>query len=331
MEIRAGQRASRGPIVWGLALGTLVAFGLSPASAQYYPAPPPPPAGGYHGYYGAAPPAPPEELDVVELPPAGAPQQVAPGYPPPLSGPYAAQPQPVEPQVYSRVPAGLSGPNPNEMSGGARPPGDVGAQSAALPAAPAQAGPAGALPPEYQAEPDQSPKALPAHLRRQVVFYPTKEPPGTIVVDTPNTYLYLVLGKDQAMRYGIGVGREGFTWAGRERIPRAAEWPDWTPPKEMIERQPYLPRFMAGGPSNPMGARALYLGNTVYRIHGTNQPSTIGSFVSSGCIRLYNEDIMDLYSRVQVGTKVVVLPNTNTRTSSTNQPKVSTNQTAVAR
>ena len=129
-----------------------------------------------------------------------------------------------------------------------------------------------------------------------------------IVIDTPNTYLYLVLGGGRALRYGIGVGREGFTWAGREKISRMSEWPDWNPPKEMIDRQPYLPRFMAGGESNPLGARALYLGNTLYRIHGTNQPSTIGSFVSSGCIRLTNADIEDLYGRVTVGTKVVVLP-----------------------
>ena len=121
-------------------------------------------------------------------------------------------------------------------------------------------------------------------------------------------YLYLVLGNGKAMRYGIGVGREGFTWSGTEHISRIAEWPDWYPPAEMIERQPYLPRFMAGGESNPLGARALYLGNTLYRIHGTNQPSTIGSFVSSGCIRLTNEDIADLFGRIQVGTRVVVLP-----------------------
>src|SRR6202008_1652375 len=145
-------------------------------------------------------------------------------------------------------------------------------------------------------------------LRRQVVDYATREAPGTIIIDTPNTYLYLVLGGGKALRYGIGVGREGFTWTGRERISKMSEWPDWHPPKEMIERQPYLPRFMAGGESNPLGARALYLGNTLYRIHGTNQPSTIGSFVSSGCIRLTNEDVMDLYSRVKVGTRVVVLP-----------------------
>jgi hypothetical protein len=110
------------------------------------------------------------------------------------------------------------------------------------------------------------------------------------------------------MRYGIGVGREGFTWAGTERVSRMKEWPDWFPPSEMIERQPYLPRMMAGGPGNPLGARALYLGHTLYRIHGTNQPSTIGSYVSSGCIRLLNEDIEDLFSRVQVGTRVVVMP-----------------------
>jgi lipoprotein-anchoring transpeptidase ErfK/SrfK len=164
-----------------------------------------------------------------------------------------------------------------------------------------------ALPPDYQPERGQ-PKELPAQFRRQIVDYSTKEAAGTIIIDTPNTYLYLVLGGGKALRYGIGVGREGFTWAGREKISKMAEWPDWHPPKEMIDRQPYLPRFMAGGESNPLGARALYLGNTVYRIHGTNQPSTIGSFVSSGCIRLTNADIEDLYGRVTVGNRVVVLP-----------------------
>jgi lipoprotein-anchoring transpeptidase ErfK/SrfK len=163
------------------------------------------------------------------------------------------------------------------------------------------------LPPDYEPETGER-KELPPHLRRQLVDYPSREPAGSIVIDTPNTYLYLMLGNGKAMRYGIGVGREGFTWSGVERVTRMAEWPDWHPPTEMIERQPYLPRFMAGGESNPLGARALYLGKTVYRIHGTNQPSTIGSFVSSGCIRLVNEDVTDLYSRVQVGTRVVVLP-----------------------
>ena len=143
---------------------------------------------------------------------------------------------------------------------------------------------------------------MPPQFRRTTVDYRTREPVGTIIVDTQNTYLYLVLGNGKAMRYGIGVGREGFTWSGAERVSRMAEWPDWNPPAEMIERQPYLPRFMAGGEGNPMGARALYLGKTIYRIHGTNQPSTIGSFVSSGCIRLTNEDVIDLYYRVKVGT-----------------------------
>jgi lipoprotein-anchoring transpeptidase ErfK/SrfK len=149
---------------------------------------------------------------------------------------------------------------------------------------------------------------LPTNLRRQVVAYPTSEAAGTIIIDTPHTYLYLVLGGGKAMRYGIGVGREGFTWSGVQTISRKQEWPDWIPPAEMLHRQPYLPRFMAGGPGNPLGARAMYLGNTIYRIHGTNAPTTIGHQVSSGCIRMLNDDVTDLYGRVNVGTKVVVLP-----------------------
>jgi lipoprotein-anchoring transpeptidase ErfK/SrfK len=149
---------------------------------------------------------------------------------------------------------------------------------------------------------------MPARLRRQTVSYPTREAPGTVIIDTPNTYLYYVLGNGQAIRYGIGVGRDGFTWSGTQSITKKAEWPNWTPPAEMIARQPYLPRFMAGGPGNPLGARAMYLGGTVYRIHGTNAPATIGTHVSSGCIRLTNGDVSDLYSRVNVGTKVIVLP-----------------------
>ena len=164
-----------------------------------------------------------------------------------------------------------------------------------------------ALPPEVRPE-TGSRKELPPQFRRTLVDYYSKEPAGTVIVDTPNTYLYLVLGQGKALRYGIGVGREGFTWSGAEKVSRKAEWPDWNPPEQMIERQPYLPRFMAGGDGNPLGARALYLGDTIYRIHGTNQPSTIGTFVSSGCIRLTNEDITDLHSRVKVGTRVVVLP-----------------------
>ena len=147
---------------------------------------------------------------------------------------------------------------------------------------------------------------VPAGFERTAVFFRTTEPPGTIIVHTSERYMYLVQGNNRAMRYGIGVGREGFQWQGLLRISRKSEWPDWTPPPEMLERQPYLPRFMAGGPGNPMGARALYLGGTVYRIHGTNQPHTIGSAVSSGCFRLVNNDVIDLYERVPVGTKVVI-------------------------
>src|SRR5262245_54311536 len=158
------------------------------------------------------------------------------------------------------------------------------------------------------ANPQDNVKEPREDLRRQIVSYRTNEAPGTVIIDTPNTYLYLVLPGGKAMRYGIGVGREGFTWAGVKTIERKAEWPDWTPPPQMIQRQPYLPRFVAGGPSNPLGARAMYLSDSVYRIHGTNDPSTIGGNVSSGCIRLTNEDVMNLYSRVHVGTKVVVLP-----------------------
>ena len=149
---------------------------------------------------------------------------------------------------------------------------------------------------------------VPERLRRVVVAFSTHEAPGTIVIDTGNTALYYVLGQGRAIRYGVGVGREGFTWSGVQTISRKAEWPDWTPPAEMIARQPYLPRFVAGGPGNPLGARAMYLGSSLYRIHGTNDPSTIGKFVSSGCIRLTNEDVADLFSRVDVGTRVVVLP-----------------------
>jgi len=147
---------------------------------------------------------------------------------------------------------------------------------------------------------------LAPELRRTSVFYRSDYPPGTIIVNTADRYLYLVLNGNVALRYGIGVGRDGFQWGGIHRITRKAEWPDWTPPPEMIARQPYLPRWMAGGPGNPLGARALYIGTTVYRIHGTNAPETIGQAVSSGCFRLVNDDVADLYARVPVGTKVVV-------------------------
>ena len=155
---------------------------------------------------------------------------------------------------------------------------------------------------------DESATPTPERLRRVIVAFPTSAAPGTIVIDTGATALYYVLGGGRAIRYAVGVGREGFTWAGVQNISRKAEWPDWHPPAEMVARQPYLPRFMAGGPGNPLGARAIYLGTSQYRIHGTNDPSTIGKFVSSGCIRMTNEDVVDLFDRVDVGTKVVVLP-----------------------
>jgi lipoprotein-anchoring transpeptidase ErfK/SrfK len=155
-------------------------------------------------------------------------------------------------------------------------------------------------------EPRADEERLPPALQRQMVFFRTTEAPGTIIVVTSERFLYVVQGNNRAMRYGIGVGRDGFQWQGLKSIVRKAEWPDWTPPPEMIARQPYLPRFMAGGPGNPMGAAALYIGGTVYRIHGTNQPQTIGHAVSSGCFRLVNADVADLYGRIPVGTKVVV-------------------------
>jgi lipoprotein-anchoring transpeptidase ErfK/SrfK len=296
------------------------------AAAQYYPSaypppqaypqpyPPAPPPGPYYGrspYGDASGPYDPRYSGVA------APEQDAEAYPPPPGRGYypssdglAPQPVPaIGQEPFTRPPgdvgeATYQPPDANgpDVTGSVRGSGSVGAGvGGGRPSVVA------GLPPEDQ--PDQGPaKDLPPQFRRQLVDYTTTEPAGTIIIDTPNTYLYLVLGNRKAMRYGIGVGREGFTWTGTERISRAKEWPDWFPPKEMIERQPYLPRFMAGGETNPLGARALYLGNTLYRIHGTNQPSTIGTFVSSGCIRLTNDDIADLYSRVGVGTRVVVLP-----------------------
>ena len=145
----------------------------------------------------------------------------------------------------------------------------------------------------------------PSYMRAEV-DYPASSGPGSIIVDTPNKYLYYVKGGGRAVRYGIGVGRPGFEWSGVKTVSRKAEWPDWTPPSEMLARRPDLPRFMAGGPANPLGARALYLGSSLYRIHGTNEPHTIGQSVSSGCIRMMNEDVVDLYARVHVGTRVVV-------------------------
>ena len=326
-----------------VALATGLTFVVGEASAQYYPsgpayppaavgprmgppmpvdaddpdyAPPPPP------YYGPRPPAavypgpPPEPYGQRQAYPAPPAPANGTNFPPPADYPwvrerggYAAAPAPYPNQ-------GAPYPNQGSLQSGhmmpdnpdvPRPPGqvDTGVTGSVNPNTTVAS-----LPPDIRPE-EGSPAQLPPQFRRQVVAYQTHEPAGTIIIDTPNTYLYLVMGHGQAMRYGVGVGREGFTWTGTQKISKMTQWPDWFPPKEMIERQPYLPRFMAGGPSNPLGARALYLGNTLYRIHGTNQPSTIGSFVSSGCIRLVNGDIEDLFSRVQVGTRVVVLPGAN--------------------
>jgi lipoprotein-anchoring transpeptidase ErfK/SrfK len=260
-----------------------------------------------------------------------APYPVEPRYSRPAPQPSIAAPEPYpEPQIVRRPPGYDAGygamPPYNDRQGAPdmaiarpeptqpglqppaiieqRPPAGIPAPGVAT-AVPGQPANIAALPPEDQPE-EGEPAELPPQFKKQVVSYQTKEPAGTIIIDTPSTFLYLVNGDGTAVRYGIGVGREGFTWSGTERVTRMAEWPDWHPPAEMIERQPYLPRFMAGGPGNPMGARALYLGKTIYRVHGTNQPSTIGKFVSSGCIRMLNEDVEDLYTRVKVGTKVVV-------------------------
>ena len=185
--------------------------------------------------------------------------------------------------------------------------------------------------PAIQSVPQELDDAAPVdpRLRRQVVSFNGRESAGTVIIDTPNTYLYYVLGNGQAVRYGIGVGRDGFTWSGTEKISKKTEWPDWYPPADMIARQPYLPRFVAGGESNPLGARALYLGNSAYRIHGTNVPSTIGGRVSSGCIRMVNEDVMDLYNRVTIGTKVVVLPDSGRGIAAAQSPSRQSANTSV--
>ena len=164
--------------------------------------------------------------------------------------------------------------------------------------------------PQAMRQQDMSEPARPAfdpRFEKQTVDYSGKESPGTIVVDTPNKFLYLVQGNGKAMRYGIGVGRPGFTWSGIKQISAKKEWPDWTPPAEMLVRRPDLPRHMEGGPQNPLGARAMYLGSSLYRIHGSNEPWTIGTNVSSGCIRMRNEDVIDLYGRVNVGARVIVI------------------------
>jgi lipoprotein-anchoring transpeptidase ErfK/SrfK len=302
-------------LTMGSSLEAAVGQSYYPPPPDYYPPPPgyyPPPS----GYY------PPDDYDYpvpahsrAPVPPGDV-GYAQPGYAQPgygQSGYAQPAPYPAERPAYYGY--------PDQSAGAPRPPGGVGGgqgdatgsinqypsnQYPSATAPPNNGTVVAGLPPEDQ--PESSPAELPPQLHRQMVAYASAEPAGTIVIDTSHTFLYLILGGGKALRYGVGVGREGFTWSGSERVSRMSEWPDWHPPKEMIERQPYLPRFMAGGEGNPMGARALYLGSTVYRIHGTNQPSTIGHFVSSGCIRLTNEDIQDLYGRVNVGTRVVVLP-----------------------
>ena len=168
-------------------------------------------------------------------------------------------------------------------------------------------GPVAYAPTGYAAVAEPVQAAVDPMYRRQEVAYAGPQAPGTIVIDTASKFLYLVENGGRALRYGIGVGRPGFLWAGTKTITRKAEWPDWTPPAEMIARRPDLPSHMEGGIANPLGARAIYLGSSLYRIHGTNEPNTIGTNVSSGCIRLLNEDVADLYGRVRVGTKVLVM------------------------
>ena len=304
------------------------------------PAPYPHPPGGYPGDYRRNGPGSPDfdaleddEGNVAALPPPGPPvpngpilspddpryaravptgpilspddpRYGRPAGPPPVI--YADRPPGQPPRPYPDRPYGDPGaPRPPEAVG-VPPPGVTGSVQAPPASPDGRPLTIAALPPEEQ--PEAAPPQLPPNLRRQEVSFVTKEPAGTIVVDTPNTYLYYVLGNGRAIRYGVRVGRDGFTWTGVQKITKKTEWPDWFPPSEMIERQPYLPRFMAGGPGNPLGARAMYLGNTVYRIHGTNQPSTIGKFVSSGCIGMLNDDVSDLFDRAKVGTRVVVLP-----------------------
>ena len=273
-----------------------LAGSIGGAAAQYLP-PQPPPVGYPPPASYPSPPSPPRYL--------GADPLYSDQYEDPYNDLYPPRPpRLVYPSPYG-YPAG-----PSRYSG-------THSYGVPRPMPPPQGTAIAALPPEYR--PERAPAELPLRFHRTLVDYPTLEPAGTIIIDTPNTYLYLTIGHGKAIRYGIGVGREGFTWSGTQRVSRMKEWPDWLPPKQMIQRQPYLPRFMAGGETNPLGARAMYLGNTEYRIHGTNQPSTIGTFVSSGCIRLTNEDVEDLYNRVTVGTRVIVLPGANSAASQLRQ------------
>jgi lipoprotein-anchoring transpeptidase ErfK/SrfK len=309
--------------------------GYSPGPAGYPPSAYPPSAGGYTADYQRNGRGAPQNFDALDdqdpdeqaavVPPPGPGPILSPddpryarGVPSAYSGaptgpvmspddPRYGRPAGSPPVIYADRPGGAPQPYATDDPNVPRPPGSMNGATGSVPGAEGRPPmTVAALPPEEQ--PDAAPAQLSPNLRRQEVSFVTKEPAGTIVVDTPNTYLYYVLGSGRAIRYGVRVGREGFTWTGVQKITKKTEWPDWFPPTEMIERQPYLPRFMAGGPGNPLGARAMYLGSTVYRIHGTNQPSTIGKFVSSGCIGMLNDDVSDLFDRVKVGTRVVVMP-----------------------
>src|ERR1700728_3730710 len=239
------------------------------------------------------------------------------GYAAPSPRTYAA----AAPQGYAAAPVPAPAPAPSGPGGGGFLEAIFGGPTINVPvshmypgyqAPQPDAQPTPVAPPQQQAynpanAPDEAHYPIDPQFMRQVVAYNGDEKPGTIIVDTPDKFLFLVEDGGKALRYGIGVGRPGFTWAGVKTITAKKEWPDWTPPPEMIARQPGIPHFIAGGIGNPLGARAMYLGSTLYRIHGSNEPWTIGQNVSSGCIRMRNEDVEDLYNRVKIGTKVVII------------------------
>jgi lipoprotein-anchoring transpeptidase ErfK/SrfK len=306
-----------------------IAHTFGPGQYGYQPAPYPRPAYAVPGYsapryysgrttYQTAPEQPPAYQPAPQYY-AVAPAPQPRGYQPAATQYYAAVPAPQGRGI--RAPAFYQQPAPQQYY--AAPPQQPAAyQTAPQPTAYQQAPQYDQPPPllpQLFARGDWSPGYAPSSngdlarqmvdpkFDRQVVDYPTGQPPGTIVIDTPHYFLYLVMEGGKALRYGIGVGRPGFAWAGIKEVSAMREWPDWRPPDDMLRRRPDLPRFMPGGPENPLGARAIYLGSTLYRIHGSNEPWTIGTQVSSGCIRLRNEDVTDLYGRVKVGTKVIVI------------------------
>jgi lipoprotein-anchoring transpeptidase ErfK/SrfK len=290
--------------------------GIAPALAQ-----PMPPNGYYYAQASAAQPYYQPQVVVAQAPyPQQQYAQRQYAQPQPRYQQQYVQPQPqpqyAQPQYAEPQRGGMGGGFIEFVfSGGQARPGR-GAQQQPVPQAPYVPGQQAYVPaqPMYGQPPQVMQASLPParpqidpRYLKQVVDYRGKEAPGTIVINTPDKFLYLVQDDGRALRYGIGVGRPGFTWAGTHEVTAKKEWPDWRPPKEMLERRPELPHYMAGGPDNPLGARAMYLGSTLYRIHGSNEPWTIGTEVSSGCIRMRNEDVIDLYNRVDVGAKVVVI------------------------